>query len=207
MDPLLAKALFGGAVVVAGAGTWLGLGLHARSALNAHLRVHPNPAPLGGGARFQVQLRPRSEVRVNRVLARTRCLRRVAERRGGIYEVLRAETLPEAVLVLLFKPKGDRIFGRVHVEEDEVATSEVELSGPATWAARQLVTWEVEVPLADGLPTDTEGSLTIRWVAEVHFDIPAFPDVTLRQPFRVVRVSRGWGTGSPKGGPWSSSPS
>lgn len=189
MDPLLAKALFGGAVVVAGAGTWLGLRAHARSVLNGHLRVHPDPAPLKGEVRFQVQVRPRAEVQVNRVVARTRCVRRVVERRGGHRRVLRAESLPEALLLLFTTTERSRR----HVETDEVARSEVELSGPATWRPGQLVTWDIEVPLADGLPTDTEGSLTIRWVAEVHFDIPAFPDVTLGRPLRVVRESRGRG--------------
>ena len=43
------------------------------------------------------------------------------------------------------------------------------------------------MPLADGLPTKTEGDLTIGWVAEVHFHIPSFPDVTLTRPFQVQR--------------------
>lgn len=184
MDPITAKILFGCGVVAAGVAGYGLLKWHGQTVMNGRLQVLPDPAPLGGSARFRIDVRPRSPMRVNRVLARTLCLRRVQECNRAWDNTSRSvdRLLWSIVLGGIGRPHFH------HAEHDEIARSEVEICGAEEWDARQQRTWDVELPLADGLPTDTHGELTIGWVAEVHFDIPSFPDVTLRQPFRVQRI-------------------
>lgn len=182
MDPIVAKILFGVGVMATGAVAWGLLKLHGRTVVNGRFKVVPDPAPLRGNVRFQIQVQPRNSMRVNRVLARTVCLRRLVECHGGWGDQRGSDY---GIIGTLFFSSGRH---HHHVEHDEIGRSEVEICGAEEWDAGQQRAWDVEVPLADGLPTDTEGELTVRWVAEVHFDIPSFPDVTLSAPFRVQRI-------------------
>ena len=169
--------LFGGALAVAGAGTWFALSWQARSTLNAHLVLDAREVKVLGEVPVQVHLRPRQPVQVNRVVARTRCLRRSVEGPGREGHDLPAWTS--------FFSLGDS--DETWIERDEVARAEVELSGPFELRAGQARSFEAVVPVADGVPTDDSGPLSISWVLEVAFDIPHSPDVTLRRPLRVRR--------------------
>ncbi len=132
----------------------------ARRALNAHVVLQSRDAPLRGVLSVQVHVRPRQEVRIDRAVVRTVCRRRVLERHRD----------------------GDQ-----HVEVDEVARAEVEFLHTHTFRPGHPESFELEVPVADGVPTDREGKLTINWVLEVHFAVPNFPDAVWSLPIRVFR--------------------
>ena len=103
MDPIVAKLLFGFGVMATGAAAWGLLKLHGRTVVNGRFQVRPDPAPLHGSVRFQIQVQPRGPMRVSRVVARTVCWRRFVERHGG--------------------------WDDAEVEHDEVGRSEVEICG------------------------------------------------------------------------------
>lgn len=171
--------LFAGAVAFLGGGTWLALKHHAQSTLNAHVILDNPAALLGGEVTLGVHVRPRQAVSLDRIVARTRCLRRSVEGSGR-------DSYEDGTwwLNLFF---DNRRNDSTWVERDEVARSEIQISGPLDLRAGQSQSFEAKVPVADGLPTDTSGPLTISWVLEVEFEIPNSPDVTVRRPLKVQR--------------------
>lgn len=180
MDPLNAL-LFVGIVAAVGAGTWYAMQQRAKSVLNAHVILDSPQAKLGGELTVAVHLRPREAVTVDRVVARTRCLRRSVE--GQNRDAYDRETWWSA----LFLADNSRWDDQTWVEHDEVARAEAQLCGPREFRAGESATFEAKVPVADGVPSDDRGPLTIRWVLEVEFAIPNSPDVTLRKPLVVAR--------------------
>lgn len=172
MDPLLAGGLVVALAVGGGVGFYFLLVSQARRALNAHVVLQGREAPLRGVLPVQVHVRPRQEVRIDRAVARTICRRRVLERQRD----------------------GDQ-----HVEVDEVARAEVEFLRTHTFRPGHPESFELDVPVADGLPTDRAGKLTIHWTLEVHFAVSDFPDAVWSLPIRVVRRIQGPGPALPRG--------
>lgn len=180
MDPVN-LLLFAGAVALVGSGTWFALKHRAKSVLNAHVILDSPQAKLGGELTVALHLRPREAVAVDRVVARTRCLRRSVEGRNR--DAYDRDTWWNALSLAGNSRWDDQNW----VEHDEVARSEAQLSGPREFRPGESATFEAKVPVADGVPSDDRGPLTIRWVLEVEFEIPNSPDVTLRKPLVVTR--------------------
>lgn len=185
MDPITTNILLGLGIIGLGAAVFGLLKQSGRSALNAHFTVTPNPATLRGKVQFQISANPRSPVTVNRVVARTRCLRQTTELADNDDDSgsLGWESMASSVF--------ERVAVETMVQNEEIGRSEMEVCGTERWDALRPRTWNIEIPLADGLPTKEQGKIHIHWVAEVHFEISAVPDVTLSQHFRVHRAFGG----------------
>lgn len=164
MDPLN-TAFLTGAALLAGAGVWLGLLYRARHVLNAWLVVSEPRVVPGGFVHLQVRLRPRRAVRVARVVARTRCLRRSLDAHH--------------------RPDHDPLALTAAHRPDESPASEQDVAGARTFEAGHLVVLEVDLPVGAGPPSSDQGPLVVHWVAEVQFEIPGALDVILRRPLVV----------------------
>jgi len=159
MDPLVATAILLGLVAAGFFGIREILVWQARRALGVRLALQSRDAPLRGVLPVQVQCRPRQEVRIERAVARTICRNKVVEHHGD----------------------------HTHRESGELGRSELEFLKAYTFRPGNPEIFELEVPVADGLPTDRQGPLTVDWHLEVEFEIPDYPDLALREPIRVFR--------------------
>jgi hypothetical protein len=177
--------LFLGVVAAVGVVVYLGLKAMAARALGVQLLLQPDPVPLTGAVSLELMARPSQQVKADKVVARLRCLRRYSDAPGEAFS--EHEPTRRFLNAIHWMGSGHHHRHR-HVEQDEVTRCEVEVSGPAVFEPGKLQRWAVELPVPeDGLPTDPHGPLTIRWVVEVQFFIPNFPDAVFSRPVRVVR--------------------
>lgn len=178
MEPL-GVILFGCLVVGVGAGVFFMLRSAASQALNPSLKLDPDTPRVGQLFKVYVRVEPRQEVVVDAIELVLECRRREFQGAHGLDEQTE----------WFLDNRNSWTGKRSRVEYDSVVKNSWLIPVGRTLKAGQPEVFSEELQVSpDGLATDREGNLTIRWVLTVRFQIPRFPDAVIGR--EVVVKSR-----------------
>lgn len=168
MEPL-GVIFFGCLVLGVGTGVFLMLRSAASQALAPTLKLDPETPRVGQPFKVFVRVEPRQEVALEAIELVLECRRREFQGAHGLDEQTE-----------WFLDNRNSWGKRSRVEYDTVVKNSWLISVGRTLQAGQPEMFSEELQVSpDGLATDREGNLTIRWVLTVRFQIPRFPDAVI----------------------------
>ncbi|MEW6279854.1 MAG: hypothetical protein AB1758_14595 [Candidatus Eremiobacterota bacterium] len=161
-----------------GAGAFLfGRSVAARG-VNARVEVEPHSPRLGEFVTVGIHTQPTTDVQVDAIQVTLSCQRRFLENPYG-------EDTSSALLMSLLSTRRYR-HRHQRIEYDTLVREVTTLPVGRQLRAGTPESFACEVQICpDGVPTDREGNLTVRWVLEVRFAIPRFPDAVLTREVHV----------------------